>query len=95
MDYALAQAVRQGELAKITSYDGGALYCLGSYARANPEIIRHLTNEPWRSMNSTDKARANRVVQRWQGRSARRGAHDLRPGHKCIECGYRPHHNPE
>src|SRR5437879_3302268 len=30
VDYALAQAVRHGELAKITSYDAGAMYCLAS-----------------------------------------------------------------
>jgi len=38
-DYVLDQAVRKGELARISSYDGGALYYLGSYARANPDMV--------------------------------------------------------
>jgi len=94
MDYALAKAVRQGELAKITSYDGGALYCLGSYSRANPRLVKSLEREPWRCLNSKDKTRAARALRRWQGRMAQDGAHDLRPNHKCIACGYQPHRDP-
>ena len=94
MDYALAEAVRQGELAKITSYDDGALYFLGSYARANSGLVERLEREPWRSLNSKDKTLAARALRRWQGRMAQAGAHDLRPNHKCIACGYKPHRDP-
>ena len=93
-DRALARAVRWGEVAKITGYDGGALYCLGSYARANPDLVKSLEKEPWRSLNSKDKTRAARVLRRWQGRMAQAGAHDLRPKHNCIACGYQPHRGP-
>ena len=86
--------VRQGELAKITSYDDGALYFLGSYARANSGLVERLEREPWRSLNSKDKTRAARALRRWQGRMAQAGAHDLRPNHKCIACGYKPHRDP-
>ncbi len=95
MDYALAQAIRRRDLARITSYDGGALYCLRAFADDSPGLVAMIRQEPHRSMNSKDKARRERAIQRMQSDSARRGAHDLRPGHKCVPCGYRPHRNPD
>ncbi len=94
MDYGLAQAVRQGKLARITGSDGGAFYCLASFAEAHPELVASIRREPLRSMNLSDKARADRAVRRWLDYSARHGAHDLRAGHKCIACGYKPHQDP-
>lgn len=94
MDYGLAQAVRQRKLTRITGSDGGALYCLASFVATHPGLVATIHREPLRSLNLSEKARADRAVRKWLDYSARHGAHDLRPGHKCIACGYKPHWDP-
>ena len=90
MDRALARAVSQRDLARITSRDGGTLYALRSYADSNPVLMESLRNAPLRSLQWKDERLQARAMRRYLDSGAREGGHDYRPGHKCITCGYRP-----
>jgi len=94
-EYALAKAVRRGDLKIVKSSDGGALYGLASYIDANPTLVNSLQRAPLRSLQWQGKERHARAVRRWQDLAARSGTHDLRPGHKCIACGYVVHRGPD
>lgn len=94
LEYALAKAVGQGDLKVVRSHDRGALYSLASHYDASAMIVKSLERAPLRSLQWQDPIANARAVRRWQDRIARKGGHDLRPGHKCIACGYVPHFDP-
>ena len=67
MDEALAKVVRNGELRRVESHDGGALFCLESYALSHPEAVELARREPMRSLNAENPARAKAILKKWQG----------------------------
>jgi hypothetical protein len=96
-EHALAKAVDQGDLFVVKSFDGGALYCLGSYARASPvfpTLAASIKEAPFRSLQSSDEVRQDRALRRMRLSDARSGAHDYRYDPKmgrwynCIACGF-------
>lgn len=73
LDVALAKAVQNGELRRVESHDGGALYCLEGYARDHPEVIEEAGREPMRSLNAKNPELAKANLEHWKE------THSVRP----------------
>jgi hypothetical protein len=89
LEYALAKAVSRRDLEVVKGTDGGALYCLTSYAEAYPAFIDSVRQMPLRTLERQNATFDSKAVRRWIHADGLRGAHDYRPGHKCIPCGNR------
>jgi hypothetical protein len=96
VESSLAKSVNLGQLRVVKSdIDGGAVYSLTSYAESHPALVKSLQQTPLRTLQRQNAEFDSKAVRRWIRSDGLKGAHDLRPEHKCVPCGNVPHRNPE
>jgi hypothetical protein len=92
--HVLDRLIEKGELERVKTEDGGAVYTRPSVLLRTPGLASVLPGTPAMKVrqraSTSDRAyelRSEKAIIRGQDRMVARGAHDHRPNHKCPVCG--------